>query len=228
MGGIADTVGGLVGGLTGYGGAQAAGKATDAQLEAIKQAISEYNSGYAGQQALFNPYAQAGTQGLQHLNALNSGDFSAFESSPDFLFAQQQGNQALGQQQASRGNLFSGGAGRELAQFNQGLASNQLGQYRNSLMGQIGIGQYGTNGLSNALTNKTQGIADARIGAGQARASGYTGAAGSYSNAAANWMNMASSLWGGGGPASSNTPSVTSNTGGGLLNWGAGTGGGPL
>lgn len=218
MGGVADAVGGLVGGLTGQGGAQAAGNATAAQIAAITKAIEEYRAGYAGQENLWNPLRDFGLGAIGGLNALGAGDYSGFENSPDYQFALQQGNKALGQNQASRGQLFAGGAGRELANYNQGMASQQLGNHRNALFQQLGYGQNATNALSNALQNKTQGIADARIGAGQARASGYVGAAGSYGNAAGNLLNFASSFIPFGSGAN-NQPQVTSNTGGGLLNW---------
>ena len=201
LSGIKDTVGGLAGGLLGYGGANAAAAASKAQQEAIKKAIAEQNAGYAGQQTLFNPYANMGTQGLQHLNALNSGDYSAFENSPDYQYALEQGLGAVDARAGAMGNLFSGGRATALNKEAQGLATQNLGNYRNSLMGQIGIGQWGTGGLSNALGNKTNAISDLLVGVGNAQAAGKIGAANSYSNAASNLMNFASSMWGGGGSA---------------------------
>jgi len=212
MGGVADAVGGLAGGFLGFGGADAAKQGSAAQVEALKKAIEEYRAGYAGQENLWNPLRGFGMSAIGGLNALNSGDYSAFENSPDYQFALQQGNQALGQNQASRGNLFSGGAGQEIAKYNQGLATQNLGNYRNSLFNTLNYGQNATGALSNALENKTQGIADARIGAGNARASGYVGAANSYGNAASNLLNFVGGMWGGGGaatPSGSGYPQLT-------------------
>lgn len=196
--GLFSSVGHLVGGLTGAGGAHAAKDAAAAQEEALRKAIAEQNSGYAGQQTLFNPYAQMGTQGLEHLNALNSGDFSAFQNSPDYLYALKQGLGAVNANAGAMGNLFSGSRATALDERAQGLATQNLGNYRNALGQQIGIGQYGTSGLSNALTNKTNSISDMLTGIGNARAGGQIGASNAWGQGASNLVNLATSIGTGG------------------------------
>jgi hypothetical protein len=88
---------------------------------------------------------------------LNGGDYSGFLNSPDYLAARDQGVGTIDRSAASRGSLFSGGHEKDLSQFNQGLASQYLGNYRGSLfnMAQLGAnaatqtGQFGQNAANN-------------------------------------------------------------------------------
>ena len=97
----------------------------------------------------------------------------SFMQSPDYKFAYDQGNRAVEQSLARRGISEGGSAMKELSQFNQGLASQKLGEYKNSLAALAGIGQTSatTTGQfgANMATNNGQNI----MQAGDARASSY-------------------------------------------------------
>lgn len=116
------------------------------------------------------PYMEVGQSAIPLLQQLYSGNFSAFENSPDYQFALQQGIGNLDRSAAARGGLFGGGHQRDLMQFNQGLASQQLGQYRGGLFDMMQFGQ-------NAATQTGQFGANAAYNSGNAMAGYYTGRA---------------------------------------------------
>lgn len=111
----------------------------------------------------------------------NSGapDYSAFMNSPDYQFAYGEGNRAVEQGLARQGLTGSGAALKALTRFGQGMASQQLGNYKNSLASLAGIGQTSTSQLNSLGVATGQGIGQTMQNAGDARASGYlnTGAA---------------------------------------------------
>jgi hypothetical protein len=133
----------IVGAYSAYQQHKANQQGRDAQNQATQNGVNAYEQGRADLQ----PYADFGKGAIPLLQQLNSGNFSGFENSPDFLFAKQQMTQGVDRSAASRGSLFSGGHEVDLAQRLGGLASQQLGAYRNSLFDQLGAGQ-------NAATNQ--------------------------------------------------------------------------
>ena len=81
---------------------------------------------------------------------------------------------------------------RALQATGSGLASQNLNNYRNALMGQIGIGQNAAGTLTNAGFNAAQGISQGLTGSSDARASGIVG----QSNAMQNSISELGSLAG--------------------------------
>jgi hypothetical protein len=126
-------------------------------------------------------------------------DYSSFYESPDYEFSLEQGLRATNAGLAARGLSNSGRAMKELTRFGQGLASQQLNNYRNSLAAMAGVGQTtGTNlaalgGQTAAnVGNSYQNAADARasgyIATGNAVSGGINNAYGTY--ALMNMMNQ--------------------------------------
>ena len=115
------------------------------------------------------PYMDFGRQAIAGLGALNSGDYSGFLNSPDYQFALSQGIGNLDKSAASRGSLFSGGHEKDLSQFNQGLASQFLGNYRNSLFNQAQMGQSAAAGVGAFGQNAANQIGNAQAGYYQQR-----------------------------------------------------------
>ena len=116
-------------------------------------------------------------------------NYSSFFSSPDYNFARTEGQRGLEQSAAARGGAFSGNALRALADYNQGLASQQYGNYYNRLAGLAGIGQNATNSTAQFGANAANQISANSIAAGDARASGIMGSANSWSNALNSGLN---------------------------------------
>lgn len=134
--------------------ARAQGAAGDAAMMEQQNARNQF-------QQNISPYLESGQSSLAGLNALNAGDYSGFSQSPDYLWAQQQGMQGLERSAAARGSLFSGGADADRISFGQGLASQQLGAYRNSLMSMAQMGQnaaVGAGGMGQQSANAIGGI----------------------------------------------------------------------
>lgn len=159
------------------------------QNKAAKDARNAQNQGLQQGQAAFEqarqdlmPFANFGREAIPLLQQLNAGDFSGFENAPDYQFALQQMTQGLDRSAAARGSLFSGGHEVDLAERLGGLASQNLGAYRGSLLQQLGLGQsaaagqagmagqvaglYGQQGANNAAYALQRGDNNAQLGAG--------------------------------------------------------------
>lgn len=168
----------IIGGATLAGGlisANAAKSASNAQVAEEQQGLQLQQ----GQLAKLQPWIDTGSAANTQLGALygigNGGtpNFSGFTNSPDYQFAQQQGNNALQNYFNANGLAGSGGALTAASQYNQGLATQQFGNYFNRLMSlsQLGAQTAGTgvNG-ANAAANTFGSI-------GQSQASGIVGGA---------------------------------------------------
>lgn len=104
---------------------------------------------YKGMTAL----GQQGTDLYGQLAGLGGSDaqWRALQSSPDFQFASDQGNQGLLRARAAQGMLASGNTDIDAMTFNQGLASQTLGAARNALTPYLGMYQQGIGGQSGVL-----------------------------------------------------------------------------
>ena len=167
--------GSLISGGLGYLASQ---QASSAQVGAEQQALAAQNQA-RGQ---LQPFINVGTGATNILGGLYGigangqqttapVDYSNFYNTPDYQFALQQGNLGVQRYENAAGLALSGGALKDVAQFNQGLASQQFGNYFNRLM------QLGTLG-GNAAQAGVGGAnaAAGTIGAiGQSQASGIIG-----------------------------------------------------
>ena len=182
-------------------------KGADAQGNAA-QAGMDYTKGiYNDAQGNFQPYMDAGQNGLNGLNMLASGNYSGFENSPDYLYARSQAQYGVDHSAAARGSLYSGGHNLDLANAMNGIASQNLGNYRNSLMGMANMGQNSAAQLGQIGTNAAAGVRNSNAMIGDAKATSYgaiggglTGLAGQFNNY---YNGGGSSSYGGGSSASS-------------------------
>jgi hypothetical protein len=106
-------------------------------------------------------------------------NFDAFFNSPDYQFALQQGEQSMQRRQSAMGNRLDPSALQELSQFGQGMASQQLGNYRGGLQGIAGMGQNALGMLSGAREGYTARGMQGRQNLGDIGAARYLG----YGNA---------------------------------------------
>lgn len=162
---------------------------TDFQRGIGNQALSLYGGMY-GLTPGYNPggsvrFGEDGelitTPGTAPAGSGTSGtgtpDYSAFFRSPDFDFALQQGQRGLDATAAAGGNLFGGNRLREASQFNQGLATQQFGNFSNRLASLAGLGPQTTNQLGQTLQNTGNQIGQGLQNMGNVRGSGYVNAA---------------------------------------------------
>lgn len=182
---------------------QAAGlkKAAAAQGSAAQQTLNKQGELYDSAMESAQPFYSAGTNALAQLEAVNKGDYSGFQNSPDYQFSLTQGMQGLDRNAAARGALYSGGADADRMTFASGLASQNLGNYTSRLMSLANMGQnqsqymgqLGQNyGNQFAQTMGIKGQADA------ARASATAGAQAGYGNALASAAGTYMGMGGGG------------------------------
>lgn len=205
LGGVGKVASGLVKGVTGQGGADAANKGAQVQTRYLQKGVDALNSAYKDQQALLNPHLQMGNNALNsygRLLGIGTGDglpdYSGFINSPGRQFMLDEGENALSRMQSARGSYFSGGAGRELMRFNSGLADQTFNQYADRLGSLGSLGPQTANLLSGYRGDQARGIAGLYGNIGDARASGYVGAANSYAGAANNLLKMGMSAFTGG------------------------------
>lgn len=227
----------VVGGITGKNAADAAGKASDAQVAATNAAAATTKEMFdqtrkdlapsraVGNNALFTLASAMGvsptldqlgqTYGLDaDQMAMLKGDASAITDStvsgvrtlydsastatpetlltsdPGYQFRMDQGQKAIERSAAARGGLFSGGTGKALQQYSQGLASQEYGNAFNRLASLAGIGQSATGQQVNANQNQAVALSDLTTQAGNARASGYVGAANAQQQGLQNMISL--------------------------------------
>lgn len=164
--------------------ASAAKKAANTQAGAANAANAEQQREFDINQQNQAPWLKTGTSAINalgNLYGLNGGSadkgYQQFLNSPTYQWSQQQGMANLDKSAAARGNLYSGGYGTDLVNFNQGLASQQFQNYSNALAGIAGVGQTAANNLGYAGQNFANAYGNNLNTAAQATASGYLGRA---------------------------------------------------
>jgi len=196
-----------------YGASQAA----KAQKSAANRAADTQTAMFERQVELQEPFRQAGLTAQNRLldylalsedkTAPGYGkyarDFSMadYTADPGYGFRMSEGMKALERSAAARGGLLSGATLKGTQRFGQDLASqeymNAFNRYQtnranqlNPLQSLMGAGQTSTNVLTGAAGQTGQGVAGAQMGAGAARASGYTGMANALTSGLSTGANL--------------------------------------
>jgi len=102
-------------------------------------------------------------------------EIPGFQQSPGYQFRMDQGNKALERMAAARGLSLSGRTLQEAADFNQGLASQEYGNWWNRVSGLAGSGQAAVQNTQALGANYANQVGQNYMAAGRARASGYQG-----------------------------------------------------
>lgn len=110
------------------------------------------------------------------------GLYDDFYMSPDYQFALQEGLKSLDRSASARGGLGGGANLKDLMRFGSGLASQQFGDYKNSLMSLAGLGQTSTSNLANLGANMAGNVGNLMSNQGASRASAYTNQANALNN----------------------------------------------
>ena len=198
-GGLSLALGAGAGLLGSLGQQHAQGQATQQLVQGGQDAQNIQTGIYNQTRADLAPITGAASQGLNYLAGINpnidpltQADVGSWMSpAVDFMLGE--GVQAIDRSAASRGNLFSGGTGRQLMRYGTGLASQEYGNAFNraasqqalqagNLQRQIQIGgtmtDAGLTGLSlqtGAGTSYGRNMSDLATGIGSARAAGTIG-----------------------------------------------------
>lgn len=153
-------------------GVTAAETAAAAQTEATQQAIDFQKQMFEKQQALMDPYVQAGTGALKQQQALSGAlgpqaqqaAITNIQAGPGFQSALQQGETSLLQNAAATGGVRGGNVQGALAQFSPQLLSQAIDQRYAQLGGLSGLGQASAAGVGAAGMGLGQ-----NVGAGLSR-----------------------------------------------------------
>lgn len=184
---------------------QSAKGATNATARAADAATGEQQRQFDLTREDQKPWMEAGQGAPTQMQALNAGDFSSFNSSPDYQFTLDQSLQGLDRSASSRGSLFSGGHSADVLKLAGGLASQNYGNYYNRLADLSGAGRSTASGLGGLGANMATNIGNNTMTAGNARASAYGSVADTNSQLAGgiggafnNWYQKNSANNGGG------------------------------
>lgn len=195
------------------GGAISSNQANKAAKGAANAQIQAQQAQYDQTRQDLLPFMEYGQSAVPLLQQLANGDFSGFLNSPDYQAALQQGIGQMDKSAAARGSLFGGGHQRDLSQFNQGLASQYLDNYRNSLLNQLQIGQNAAAQTGQFGANAANRIGNAQAGGllarGDNNAQLASGTLGALNGLFQNYMAQRS----GGGGSSYAAPAAGSYTG---------------
>lgn len=177
---IAPGIGGQIAGAAAGGllGSSGSKKAANAQIEGMQQGINYLQGNMDQTRADFQPYQSAGTAALNRLN-----DPNAFESSPGFTFARDQGLDAIKTQNNALGRLASGNTLAALTQFGTGIAQQDYNNWWNQQNQLAGMGLNATGNLSSLAANSAGNVANLLTGQGAARADGIVGSTNAWGNA---------------------------------------------
>ena len=210
---------------------EAAGDAANAANRGQQAGIDEQRRQFDTFQNNIAPYLGAGNDALTGLKGLMAGDYSGFEDSPDYLYARDQAQQGIERGAAARGSLYSGGTNVDLAKALSGIASQNLGNYRNFLTGIATMGQnaaVGAGSIGQQTANSISGMYG-NMGANNGNAA--IGQANAWGNAISCIGNLAGQYFGQRNTATPAQPATTDwggfapNTGG-NANWLSGVGSG--
>lgn len=173
---------------------QAAKEGARASQDGTDASIEEQRRQFDITQGNMQPGIDAGHGALAQMQALNAGDFSSFQQSPDYQFAFDQGMQGLDRSAASRGSLYSGGADADRIKFGQGMANQNYGTYYSRLSdlatgGNATAGSLGALGanMANGIGNLTMGNAMNQRNSAYDRSNAYTNAGDQMSSAFGSW-----------------------------------------
>lgn len=205
----------MIGGLIGQGGANAAaGKAGQAAGNADFQRRHS--------EALLSPWSRPGTSAqnlisqLLGFGTLKRGDeygnliadesnwkgdqenaFARFKTSPDYNFRLDQGQKALDQSAASRGNLLSGKQVKASQEYGGNLASGEYNNWFSKLMQESQLGLQGASGAVNAGLQMTNSGNNALLAQGGFEKAGADALASGIGKGFQNLLTLGS--YGGGG-----------------------------
>ena len=198
VGAIGSIAGGVIGGQAAQGAAdtqaQAAEYAANLQSQQASNALNFQKQVYGTTQAQQAPFLQAGTAAIGQLgqqfgtggpqwNQQFVAPTAATEQNdPGYQFRLQQGEQALQQSAAARGDLLTGGTGKAIEQYGQDYASNEYGNVYNRSLNQY-LQNYAQfqQGQSNTYSRLMGQVAAGQGAAGQAANAGQA-AAGNVAN----------------------------------------------
>jgi hypothetical protein len=175
--------------ISGALGASSSRSASRSQERATQMATEEQRRQFDLSRQDMMPWLNSGRNALGQLDDLARGDTSSFFTDPGYNFARTEGMRGIERSAAARGGATGGNALRALTQFNQGMASQQFGDFYNRTAARAGVGQTTANNLATLGQNSANSISGLLQAGGDARASGIMGQANSIGGALNSGLN---------------------------------------
>ena len=146
--GLFSSIGGVIGG---FAAKKASKKAAKAQVKAMKQGIGQQEKVWGDVQGFYQPYQQAGGQGLTAYNTLlglggadaQQAAIDQLQQSPFYQSLYRRGEEALLQNASATGGLRGGNTQRSLADFGADTLATTIDRQLQGLGGLAQMG-YGT------------------------------------------------------------------------------------
>lgn len=209
-------------GATVYGAsksANAAKQAASTQAAAADKSVQLQYDIYNQNRNDQAPWRQTGSNALAMLadslglsgpegNARAKG---AFQTSPGYDFAFEQGKRGVEGSLAAKGMSRSGAAAKKLDEFGTGMADQEWGAWSNRLGQLAGFGSTANTQGAASSTSYATGATNAMQNAAAARASGYVNSASAWNDAGNSLAKLAGGTnWSGTGGGGGITPAMTS------------------
>lgn len=172
-----------------------ANKAAKAQSRAADQQAAVQREIYQDTKQRFEPYEQAGGQGLNaYLYEMGLGEmpegYGGFTATPGYDFRVQQGQDSVNALAGARGGLMSGRTMQDLTRFGQGIAAEEYGTHMGRLAGLTDMGQASAGNQAQAGNAYAAGMSNALAQKGNAQAAGYAGMANAIQGGIGNMMGI--------------------------------------
>lgn len=188
----------IVGNLAqGWLGSSAEKKAARQRAQGIEEAGGYQTRGYEESKGYYQPYYQAGQEGLNALRGMmefKPFSMADYQQDPGYQFRLKEGLKELQRGAAARGGAFSGNTLLGMQERAQNLASqeygNAYGRYMQNRQEQLrvptyltGMGQQVAGSMSDIANQYAANMANLRAGLGNVRAQGTIGSANAWSQA---------------------------------------------
>lgn len=145
-------------------------------ISGLTQQQQDLTSELAAARAAGQPDPNAGLSTEQRQQSA----MDKFFTSPNYNFTLNEGLKSLDRYAAASGGFASGNTLKAASNYAENMASNEFGNYQNTLMSMSGLGQNATNSTaaagnaySGAVGNNAANQGNAYLAAGNARATGY-------------------------------------------------------
>jgi hypothetical protein len=179
LGGLAIGAGTLGSALIGANAAKKAASQQAAALSAASQQLKPFSlPGQGAAAALAQMYGIDPATGALTGQPMSPEALAAFERSPDYAFARQEGIRGVEFSNAARGLARSGTNIRGVTEYASGLATQNFNNYRNALLALAQLGAGAASGSASMTAQAGGALASGTVGAANA----WSGALGSLGN----------------------------------------------
>jgi hypothetical protein len=193
--------GAAIGAAGSYMGGKESGNAGKQSAKAINRGIDFQSEVWKQGRKDLRPWRETGANALNDYYSKVQAGPGEFEASPGYAFRLAQGEKSLERAASARGRTFSGSQLKALSDYNQGMASNEYGnflnQYYQSLTPYESIANMGLSAATSTaslggaagsnVANLSSSLAGSYQNAGQAQSNMWTNMANTGTNAIGNY-----------------------------------------